>query len=500
MWLLIAFKVLGHLALGDRYGIFRDELYFLACGRHLDFGYVDQPPLIAWISAFTQLLFGESLTGLRLPVALAGGGLLYFTARITQAIGGGLFARSLACVCVLMAPGFLAIGHILTMNVFEHLLWAIGAFLLLRLVKEENTRLWPALGLVLGLGFLNKITFLLLAAFTLAGLALSPKRHLLRSRWFVLALGVALLTVSPYLYWQIREGWPSYEFFQAYARKRDLPFTLLDFFSQQVLTLQPNSLLVWVPGLAWLLLAKQARAYRVFGFSFALAFATFAATKAKFYFLLPMVPPLFAAGAVAWERGIGHLGRARSSVAVAMLAVFLVGGAVSSVEAVPVLDAGIYLEYAPTRQFQEKVKLEAGPTAELPPHFADMHGWEELAQSVRSIYLRLPQDEQSEVAVLTWNYGQAGAIDYFRRQYELPPAISGHNNYYLWGPGSRSLSTLISVGIPENLLRRFYAEVRPLGPVNCAYCMPNERNAEIFLSRHPLRSVREHWSEFKHYD
>ena len=188
-----------HLLFAGHYGYFRDELYFIACGQHLAWGYVDQPPLIAVAARLAAALFGESLTGLRLLPALAAGGLVLLTARLARRLGGGPYAQALSGMSVALAPIFLAFGHLLTMNAFEPLLWLGCSLLLVELIRTGEQRLWLAVGAVVGVGMLNKHS---MAFFTLClalGLVLTPQRRLMRSRWLVLGAGLATLLVLPHV-------------------------------------------------------------------------------------------------------------------------------------------------------------------------------------------------------------------------------------------------------------------------------------------------------------
>src|SRR5262249_10950612 len=119
--LIVAIKLVLHLYAGRYYGYFVDELYNLALARHLAWGYVDVAPMIALIGRIELTLFGSSLTAIRLAPALAGAGLVLLTAAIARELGGRRFAQGLAALCVLLAPGILALDHFLNVNAFEPL-------------------------------------------------------------------------------------------------------------------------------------------------------------------------------------------------------------------------------------------------------------------------------------------------------------------------------------------------------------------------------------------
>src|ERR1700730_9667566 len=144
---IVATKLLVHLYASRNYGYFIDELYYIACSDHLDWGYVDQPPMVALITRIVRLLFGDSLQAIRFFSALAGAGKVLLTAIIARELGGNRFAQILAALAVLIAPGFLAIDNLLSMNSFEALIWTACAYVLIRIIKTADQKLWIWFGL-----------------------------------------------------------------------------------------------------------------------------------------------------------------------------------------------------------------------------------------------------------------------------------------------------------------------------------------------------------------
>jgi len=145
------------------------------------------------------------------------------------------------------------------------------------------------------------------------------------------------------------------------------------------------------------------------------------------------------------------------------------------------------------------IKTETREVAELAQNFADRFGWEEMVATVAGVYEELPPEEQAEACILTGNYGEAGAIDFFGPEYGLPKAISGHNNYYLWGPGGCTGETVIAVNVPRGTLRTVFDDVEEADTVSCEYCMPDENNLPIYVVRSPKMPLEEAWPKFKFY-
>src|SRR3712207_6036688 len=153
-------KLLLHLLSADNYGYFRDELYYMAAGERLDLGYVDFPPFVALVAAFTRWLLGDSLVALRLFPALAGAVVVVLAGLMARELGGGRFAQGLAALATLVAPTFLAMGTFLSMDAFDQLFWVTAVYVLLLILKRDRPRLWLLFGLIVGLGLLTKVTML----------------------------------------------------------------------------------------------------------------------------------------------------------------------------------------------------------------------------------------------------------------------------------------------------------------------------------------------------
>jgi 4-amino-4-deoxy-L-arabinose transferase-like glycosyltransferase len=198
---LAAVKLALHLAAAANYGLFVDELYFLACGEHLAWGYVDMPPLTAAQAWLARASFGDSLYGIHLLPALAGAGLVLLVGAITRELGGRRYAQGLAALAALVAPGWLAFDAYLSMNSIEPLLVSGCVLIVIRIMNTGNTQLWLAFGVLAGIGLLNKHTIILFSFALLAALALTPRRRILFSWWFAAGGAIALAIFLPNLLW-----------------------------------------------------------------------------------------------------------------------------------------------------------------------------------------------------------------------------------------------------------------------------------------------------------
>jgi hypothetical protein len=491
--LLALAKFLFHLLTAGRYGIFRDELYYLACSEHLDFGYVDQPPLIALVAWVARHLFGESLIGLRLLPALAGAATVWLTGKLSREMGGGVFAQALAALAVIAAPIYLILHHWLTMNAFEPLLWVACAWCIVRAINQSDPQYWLAFGLLLGLGMENKYTTAFFALAVVGALLLTPQRRFLSNAWIWIGALCSLLIFLPNLLWLIRHHFPFLELLHNIrGTGRDVVRAPLAFILDQAMLTNPILFPLWLGGLGWLFLNRDGSRYRILGWIYLLMLVAFIALKGKNYYLSASYPMLFAAGAVAFEK----LTRARgrwSRLAYVALIVGATGFLAPTVA--PILSPEIYIGYQKAIGL-EPPKAENQPTGPLPQHFADEFGWEEMAREVGRIYHDLPPDQRAVTAIFANSYGQAGAIDFFGKKYGLPKAISNHQNYWYWGPRNYTGESVIVLGSDGTGDREHFASVEPVGRTDHPYSRRDE-HFEIFLCRDLNTTLPALWPKAK---
>lgn len=477
-----------HLVTMTEYGWFRDELYYVACGRHLDFGYVDHPPFVALIARLTEL-FGGSLYATRLPSVLALVAVIWLCGRIARELGGGAWAQGMAALCALVVPVYLFTFHILSMNSFDVLFWTLGAWIVVRIVNGGDPRLWLLFGLVCGLGLQNKHSLLFFGFGVFAGLLLTPGRRHFRERWIWLGGAIAALVFLPHVIWQAAHGWPTAEFARNAMEHKNVALSPVAFFGEQVMQMHPFTFPVWMAGLVWLFRSR----YRVLGWMYVAAFLVLITQSSKAYYLAPAYPPLFAAGAVAIE------GRIRRPFLRAALAILLLaGGAVTAPLTLPILPVETFIRYVRALG----IGMSAGERHEmgaLPQHFADMHGWEEMVAEVARVHRSLPPEERAKAGIYGQNYGEAGAVDLLGEKHGLPKASSGHNGYYLWGPQGAGDPLIILGGDPEDH-RQAFEDVRQAGTIRCGLCMPYENDQPVWIARGLKAPIGRVWPMTKHYD
>jgi len=494
-----ALKLVLHALAVMRFGYFRDELYYIACSNHLAWGYLDQPPFSIALLALDRALFGDSLPALRWLPALAGAGTVLVTGLLVRELGGRRFAQALACLCAVLPPVWLVVDHFFSMNAFDTFFWSLGALLLLRALDGNRTRTWLALGLLLGLGLLNKLSVLWFIGGTFLGLALTPHRRLLVTRGPWLAAGLAALLALPYALWQVAHGWPTLEFMRNATQFKMVRTGYAEFWGHQLLVMSPVTLPVWLTGLVALLAARRTRALGIVFLATAALLMLSGSSRPNY--LAVAYAPLFAMGAVVLGRlaGAGRGAGARFWLRPAMLALLLVGGLPLVPAYLPLLPVEKHISYS------RALGLDLGAqerTAEgpLPQVFADMFGWEDLVRRVAHVYHGLAPGERLQCAIFTANYGEAAAVDFFGQRHGLPPAISGHNSYWLWGPRGRTGAVVIVVGGDRDDPHEEFASVVLADTTRCEYCMPYENGAPIFLCKGLNQPLSEIWPQVRHYD
>ena len=511
---LAVVKLLIQIFTASRYGIFRDELYYLACAEHLDWGYVDQPPLIALVAWLARHVFGESLIGLRLLPAVAGAALVWLTGTLAREMGGQRFAQAVAALAVIVVPVFLLLDHWLTMNAFEPLIWLASVWCVVRAINRDQPRYWLWFGVLAGLGMETKYTIAFFVIGVVAGLLLTPARRFLKSRWIWIGALISLLIFLPNFIWLVRHDFPFLELMHNIRESgRDVVRSPLAFIADQALIVNPVLFPLWAGGLWWLFFGSHgpnsthpanARRYRLLGWTYLVMLVVLIALKSKNYYLAPIYPMLFAAGAVAFEaltraRVAEHAPRRfRFWLRPVYVTLIVVAGATLLPTALPVLPVETYIRYQQALGF-EPPKSENQNTGPLPQYFADEFGWEEMVREVARVYHGLSPEEQARTAIFANSYGQAGAIDFFGPIYGLPPAISGHQSYWLWGPRDYTGEIVIVLGSDGKGDREHFKTVEAVGRVSHPYSRRDE-HYDVLLCRGLNQNLKDVWPAVKEWN
>ena len=487
--------LLFHLAFLPGYGVFRDELYYLACGRHPGWGYVDHPPLVGWVAWAVRQLAGDSHLALRVVAALAAATTVFVAARVAREMGGGPFARLFTGLAAALLPVSLSLGSIYSMNVFDQLFWVVLFWILVRVLEGRDERLWLVFGAVAGVGLLTKISVLFLGFGLVVGLVLARRWDVVRSRWFWIGGVVAFLVFLPHLVWQQIHGWPTLEFMANARRYKMAPLSVPGFLGQTILQTAVAPWL-WVLGVGWLLFARPAARMRALGFAFLTVLVVLAVTGGKPYYLAAAYAAPLAAGAVALE---GLTTRRARWLRAVLTVLLVVRGLAASPLGRPVLPVDDFVRYAAALGLSPSTD-ERHELGRLPQLYADMHGWREMAEAVAGVVRALPDEERAAACIFGQNYGEAGAMEYFGPALGLPPALSAHNSYWLWGPGECTGDVLIVLGGRRERLEELFDSVERAATFTCRDCMPYESDLPIWVGRGLRGSLLDLWDRIKNFN
>lgn len=491
----IAFaKLVLHCVFNNRYGYFRDEFDYLACGDHLAWGYVDQPPLLPFLVRISRAVIGDSLRSIRFLPAVATSAAVVLTALIAREFGGRRSALVLSAVAVLIAPVYLSGGSLLTTNCLEPVLW-MGCVYFAILAIKRDPRYWVCFGVVAGLGLQEKYSIAIFGFGMVAGLFLTKQRSAFLSKWFWIG-GLAVFVIFlPNLIWNVQHHWPFLELMHNIKTTgKDVQLSPVEYFAQQILLLHPLTAPIWITGLITLLLSPRLKNYRFLGWCYLVSFTAFVVLKGKNYYLAPIYPMLFAAGAITLENGIERV--RQGWLKPAILVLLLAGGAWFAPLVVPILSIDRFIAYMDTLPFKVPRTEHSHMSAALPQHYADQFGWEEMTAMTAEAWSRLRPEERHDCGIFAQDYGQAGAIDFFGKRYGLPPALSGHQTYFLWGPQGYSGNCLIVIDDRREVLEQKFEQVEYVGSSDNPYAL--ERNIPVFICRGAkFGSLTQVWPQLK---
>jgi len=461
------------------YGYFIDELYYIACARRLDFGYVDHPSLAPAILRLNLAFFGDSLVALRLPSAIAGALTALATGWLAARLGAGRFGQLLASICAIVPPIFLVLFSFFSMNSFEVFLWTAMLAVAVLMVERNEPRLWVVFGALAGIALENKHTVVVLALGVVIGLALTPERRFLFTKWLLLGGAIAFVLFLPNLLWQIEHGYPSLEFYRNATLLKNQPLPPLQVVWNQILFMSPFTFPVWAAGLYFCL--RRRTELRFVALAYLLLLGSLVVSQSsRPDRLAGLYPALVACGAVQLQKVFLSM-RARVLVVTGLLAGSAVLGAIS----LPILPPETTARYLGLLGIDTQIERGAGKRAELPQWLADRFGWEELVEQVTAVYRSLPEEERTRAAILAPSYGHAGALELFG-QGRLPPVMSPHNTYHLWGRDDlRRLEggVLISISYDADEIGEIYETIEPVAVYDCDYCMTWRDEMPIFIAR-----------------
>jgi len=473
------------------YGFYRDEFYYLVCGHHLAWGYVDHPPLVALQARLAEILFGVSPTGVRILSFLAGSITIGLTGLLTWQLGGKRNAQMLAMTALMSGPLFLGVTNFLSMNAFEPCFWMGALFIVLRVAEgSAKPHAWLLFGLLAGLGIENKHSTVFFLIALLLGLLLSPQRRILLSGFCLAGVGIVIVIALPNLLWQWNNHFPTYQFLHRVQQSdKTVRLSVPLFLYDQVKVLLYSTCPLWIGGIIWFAFSPKARNWRFVAFLYLIFLGMMIGMQAKYYYLAPIYPVLFAAGAVAFADIVKRPRWVNTYTVVLALSM--------------VFTAPITLTILPPDRYNaltgiftpDSVRMEKY-TSPLPEVLSDRFGWPEMVQGFAARYNALPPEIRSGTAIFCHDYGEAGAVDILGPRYGLPAAISGHESFYFWGWNGYTGDSVLTLGNNRDEFTKDYAEVIDLGAFDPAWAM-DRLHEHYFWLRHRKQPFAADWEQLK---
>ncbi|GAB93810.1 ArnT family glycosyltransferase [Gordonia rhizosphera] len=465
------------VALSGRYGYHRDELYFLQAGRRPAWGYVDQPPLTPMLARLSTAVFGDTTVGLRVVPMLLTVVTVIVAALITRELGGGRGPQILTAAAVATSSMVLSVGHMLATPTTDTLIWLVICLLTLRLLRTKDPRWYLAIGLVVGVGVLNKVLVLLLAAGLVGSILAVGPRRVLASWWLLAGVGVALLVASPTILWQAAHDWPQFTVARGISEDDGVENRIM-FVPGQLIYLAPPYAVLWLAGMWRLWRDHEFRWARALPVTYVLLAVLMLIVGGKPYYLIGLLIALLAAGS---EPVLGWFGR--RGLTWVVVAAVAVSAVISAAATLPVWP-----------------RTAVNPVNAINREQGEQIGWPELTRSVAEVFDGLP--DRSHAAIFTSNYGEAGAIDRFGPDLGLPRAYSGHMSYADWGsPDDAMTGPVVIVRFPDNTeIVEDFTDCHTVAHVDNGDNVDNtEQGAAVDVCTGPHAPWSQLWPQLRHF-
>ena len=465
------------------YGFHRDELLHLAVSEHLDWGFMEFPPLIGLIGKVSYLFFDYSLFGVRLFPTLAGVGILILCCLMAKELGGKNKAVLLAGICILAFLPFYRNHTLFQPVAFDQFFWTLGFYFVIKFINSQNKKHLIFLGITLGLGLMNKYTILVWAWGIFVGLIFYQKGNVFKNKWLYISALISFLIFLPNIIWQAQNGFPLFKHLQALNDNQLNKINPMEFGLEQLNF--PFTLIISLFGLVALIIDKNLNKYRTVGIATVVIFCTMWLLNSKAYYVFAIYPVLFAGGAVKIEALF-----IKKPVWVYVIAVFTLLPSIYFIpELTPILPIEKYVEYAQLKEQNGRIKLTGD--------YADMFGWEEQVKLVDSVYQSLSTKEKNNCVLWAENYGEAGALKILGKKYNLPNPISRHGSFWTWGYGNKDADVWISLGNEKPSVEYVFEEVELVKIITHKYAIEEENGIPLYICRKPKIDIEKWWKDYK---
>jgi len=462
-----------------KYDLSADELYYLACANRLDFGYVDFPPLSVWILGVWKFVSGDSIFVLRLLPAIISSATVVMIGLFTAKLGGRKNSVLIAMITFMLSPVFLGASSIYSLNVFDFFFWILTAYIYLLIIQSGKTKLWYTLGIVIGLGLLNSTSVVWLVAGLLIGTVLSPAREDLKTKNPYIALGIATLLFLPYIIWNFTNNFVHIQFIRDVASGKSGSMAAASSIIDLIIILNPVSVLIWGPGILFIMFNWKMRKYRAFGYIWLVTFAAiFFNWHSRIEYVAPSFQILFASGSLMIVKWNARHSRLKYALVVPVVVLGIILAPLTH----PFLPINNLVDYQSLLHIKSSVNDKNGIEG-LSRYCIRMIGWNSMAGKISEVYLSLSEDERSNTLIYCPTYGEAGAIEYYSDQFKLPGAICPQNNFWYWWNEKREPTTMIFMGGNIKEYLDYFETVEVAGYYKPEYSLPYGYNPTIFICR-----------------
>ncbi len=477
--IFILVKLFLHFLTNTNYELHRDEMLYFNMGEHLSFGYATVPPFMGILAFIVKSIFGYSVFGIRFFPAVFGCLSIFMISRIIKELKGGILALVMASTAFLLSGGFLIFDTVFTPNVFEQFFWLYLTYLILKMVTDQNPKIWIWIGIVCGLAFLNKYSIAFFIGGFFISFMLSPHKVLCKSKYFIWSLFLAALIISPNLIWQYQHGWPVVHHMDELKRTQLVNMKYVGFF-EDLFSLSFLSTALWLFGLFGILSFRDEKKYRFLGIAYLLIILFFFFSHGKAYYVLGLIPFLLAFGAYAMEK---YFANKLSWINYAYLMLCICFSILALPFGLPIFkfkDLDSYYGKVGNMVVYPFSRWEDGKKHEISQVYADMTGWTALAGLVAKAYNDLPETEKPVCTIYgVRNYGYAGAVNFYGKKFNLPEAITFLDSYTLWAPDTIPKGPLIYINSGMDDLTSLFADIKEVGEVRDLYF--REKGLKVFV-------------------
>ncbi len=487
---LSLFKLFIHLAVNlfTSYGLHRDEYLYLDEAHHLAWGYMEVPPVIAFLGRTSRILLGDEIWAVRFFPALIGAISIILIGVMTSELGGKKWAQLTAMTGFLVSPVFIGSNNLFQPVSFNQFCWLLTAFISIKIVRQGWKNYWWILGIVAGIGILTKYSYLLFLISLIIGVLLSSSRRILWDRRLWYAVAIALMITVPNLWWQYTHHFPVINHMDTLTRTQLVHVNIMDFTISQFLK-HFASTLIWLPGLIYGLVQKNLKPYRFLSFTYLLVFVLVLSLSGKDYYIYGAYGMIFVLGGIAWERWLQPGYNALLLIIVGVFNLTVLPFAIPVLSPQKMINFASY--YKDNLGIDAPLRWEDGSIRALPQDFADMLGWEEIPQKIARVYHNLSDEEKEACLIYGGSYGHTGVINFYRKEYDLPQAYSFSSSYILWLPDTLEFDRQIQVEDNLQGVSRYFHDRMLLDSIGSPFARDP---GYIYYNTNPKGNLKEQWT------